>query len=825
MSETLKDVFHRIEAKWQNYWQTNECFRAANPGEAGSEKPKFYCLDMFPYPSGDGLHVGHPLGYIATDILRRYKKMRGFNVLHPMGWDAFGLPAEQYAIQKGIHPSEVVKTNIGTYKRQLQALGNAYDWRREVNTTDPQYYRWTQWIFKKLYEQGLAYQAEIAVNWCAALGTVLANDEVIDGKSERGGHPVVRRPMRQWMLKITSYAERLLQDLDALDWQESTKELQRNWIGKSEGARVRFALAESPQENLEVFTTRPDTLLGVTFMVIAPEHPLLARLTTPAQQSVVDAYVKLSAAKSDLQRTELNPDKSGVFTGGFVLHPLSGEKIPVWTGDYVLPNYGTGAVMAVPAHDERDAAFAQKFLLPVKIVIDDEGKIQNSAGAGFDFNGLPFAEGARKITDFLAAHGQGEKSITYRLRDWVFSRQRYWGEPIPVVHIMNGPEAGKVRLLNDDELPLELPLVDRYQPSGTGESPLVGVPEWINTVEADGSTGRRESNTMPGSAGSSWYYLRYMDARNDQEAWSKKSEAYWGPVDLYIGGQEHAVGHLLYARFWHKVFFDLGLVTHPEPFQKLIHQGMMLGEDGEKMSKSRGNVVNPDTVIREYGADTFRLFEMFLGPVEKTKPWQTANIEGVYRFLGKYWRFCTGEASENGATTTSHLNPLIGDWDEAEWPKNLRVLFHKSIQQITQDIEKLSMNTAISTLMILINEFSSEAQRSQRISRQFLTTFNKLLAPFAPHLAEEVSLLLGGTGSISAQPWPTFEAQWTVSDEIEIAVQINGKVRDQVKVAREIAEADLRELVLARESVARWMDGKALKKFIYVKGKLVSIVV
>ncbi len=812
----LRPFFHRIEAKWQSHWVEKELFKAANPGEPGSEKPKFYCLDMFPYPSGDGLHVGHPLGYIATDILRRYKRMRGFNVLHPMGWDAFGLPAEQYAIQKGIHPSITTAKNIQTFKRQLQSLGNAYDWSREINTTDPKYYKWTQWIFKKLFEKGLAYQAEMTVNWCPALGTVLANDEVIDGRSERGGHPVERKPMRQWVLKITDYAEKLLSGLDALDWDSSTKELQRNWIGKSVGAKVRFPLevqANGKNLELEVFTTRPDTLFGVTFMVIAPEHPLAEVLTTPAHKNQVATYIKEAAAKSDLQRGDLNKDKSGVFTGSYALHPLSGEKIPVWIADYVLINYGTGAIMAVPAHDERDEEFAKKFNLDILKVIDENGKLLNSN----NFNGLDSKEAIEKITAHLEARGLGAKSITYKLRDWIFSRQRYWGEPIPVLHVLEGKDAGELRFLKDNELPLELPQVERYQPLGTGESPLASVADWVNTQDPlTGAKARRETNTMPGSAGSSWYYLRYMDPHNDKAFCSKEAEKYWGPVDFYIGGQEHAVGHLLYSRFWHQVLYDLGLVTHPEPFQKLFHQGMILAEDGEKMSKSRGNVVNPDDVIQQYGADTFRLFEMFLGPVEKAKPWQTANIEGVYRFLGKYYRLVL----EN-----EKLGARVVPVPQTEWPKELRLLFNKSIKQVGEDIENLRMNTAIAALMILVNEFQSYAAETNKVPLEFVRKFNLILAPFAPHMAEEIWQLLGEKESISKASWPTFDPAWIHSDEITVAVQINGKVRDQVQVSKDITEADLKNLVLARESVQKWVESKAIKKFIYVKGKLVSVVV
>ncbi len=809
-----------IDAKWQKFWDDNHTFRTANPGEAGSEKPKFYCLDMFPYPSGEGLHVGHPLGYIATDIISRFKRMRGFNVLHPMGWDAFGLPAEQYAIQKGIHPTITTQKNIQTYKRQLSSLGLSYDWSREINTTDPQYYKWTQWIFKHLYTRGLAYQAEIPVNWCPALGTVLANDEVIDGKSERGGHPVERRPMRQWVLKITEYAERLLKDLDLVDWPESTKEHQRNWIGRSEGARVQFGLDTG--DHLEVFTTRPDTLMGVTFMAIAPEHPLVARLTTSSQKSFVDAYIKEAARKSDLQRTDLAKGKSGVFTGAFAIHPLSKERIPVWVADYILMNYGTGAIMGVPAHDERDKEFAEMFHLDIKPVIDSEEKLIRSDIGSLKVNGQPYKIGGQMITKELERIGAGKATITYKLRDWLFARQRYWGEPIPVIHVIDGPDRGKSRLLADDELPIELPPVERYEPTGSGESPLAAVESWVNVSDSiTGAKAKREVNTMPGSAGSSWYFLRYMDPQNSKAAWSAEAEKYWQQVDLYVGGAEHAVGHLLYSRFWHKVFFDMGLVSQPEPFKKLVHQGLMQGEDGEKMSKSRGNVVNPDNVIAEYGSDTFRLFEMFLGPLEKSKPWQTANIEGVYRFLTRYLRLCIGEFTDQPASLASY----IGDIPESQWPQKLVIEFHKTIEQVTGDIEALRMNTAISALMTLLNETYVYFNESKKVPRQLIETFTLLLAPFAPHMSEEIWQLLGHKQSHTFAKWPSFDSSKTQSSQIEVPVQVNGKVRDKVFVDRNIDESALKALVLERELVKKWIDGKPIKKFIYVKERLISVVI
>jgi leucyl-tRNA synthetase len=806
-----------IEKKWQDAWEKQEVFRAYNPSELKQPQPKFYCLDMFPYPSGDGLHVGHPLGYIATDILCRYKRMRGYNVLHPMGWDAFGLPAEQYAIQKGVHPEITTKKNIETFKKQLRSLGLSFDWNREINTSAPSYYKWTQWIFKQMLKRGLAYQAEVAVNWCPALGTVLANDEVIDGKSERGGHPVERRPMRQWMMKITSYAERLLQDLDKLDWPESTKELQRNWIGKSEGARIHFSLSEDPAQGFEVFTTRPDTLMGVTFMVLAPEHRLVESLCSSELKEGVLKYVEEAKKKNDLQRTDLNKNKTGVFTGGYVRHPLTEENIPVWVADYVLISYGAGAIMGVPAHDERDGEFATTFDLPVLPVIDENGKLINSDVEGLRVNGLDYKVAAKAIIKHLEAKSVGKAEVQYKLRDWIFSRQRYWGEPIPVVHHKLGAPEHSVSLLNDADLPLTLPSVESYKPTGSGESPLAALSDWVQCQDETGRQGQRETNTMPGSAGSSWYFLRYMDPKNDKEAWSKQAEAYWGPVDFYMGGAEHAVGHLLYSRFWHKVFFDMGLVTHPEPFQKLFHQGLMLGEDGEKMSKSRGNVVNPDKVIEEYGSDTFRLFEMFLGPIEKAKPWQMANIEGVYRFLSRYWRFCYGEES-------TELRSDIVDIAEGDWPKELVILFHQTIKSVTEDYENLRLNTAISGLMILLNEAYNHFL-DKPVPRSFLETFNLLLAPMAPHITEEIWEKLGHDKSTRYAQWPSYDPTKAVSDRLTLAVQVNGKVRDNIEVAKGTSEDEIRKVALASEKVQKWIEGKDVRKFIYVKEKLVSIVV
>ena len=814
----FRDFASGIEKKWQDHWESTGVYRAAQPGERGSELPKFYCLDMFPYPSGQGLHVGHPLGYIATDILCRYKRMKGFNVLHPMGWDAFGLPAEQYAIQTGIHPSITTKKNADTFRQQLRTLGLGYDWSREISTADPSYYKWTQWIFKRLFEKGLAYQAEFPVNWCPALGTVLANDEVIDGKSERGGHPVEKRPMRQWMLKITAYAERLLQDLEGLEWPESTKEHQRNWIGRSEGAQIRFALEKDPKQGFEVFTTRPDTLMGVTFMVLAPEHPLVLEIGSSEQIEKLRSYRDESARKGDLARTDLNKEKSGVFTGAYALHPLSGKKIPVWVADYVLMNYGTGAIMAVPAHDERDEEFAKKHGIAVVPVINEDGKLINSDLSELKVDGLGFVEAAKKITAFLANKGLGEAKVTYKLRDWVFSRQRYWGEPIPALHPISGPLSGPVTLLDDADLPLELPPVERFEPSGSGDSPLATLKSWVEvTDKKTGTKYLRETNTMPGSAGSSWYFLRYMDPHNDSAAWSQPAVKYRQNVDFYLGGSEHAVGHLLYARFWHKVFFDMGLVPTREPFQKLVHQGLMLGEDGEKMSKSRGNVINPDDVVRDYGADTFRLYEMFMGPLEKAKPWQTGGIEGVYRYLSRVTRMVF-EADGTLAKRIQDISP-------EQWPAGIESSLHRTIKQIGEDIEKLGFNTSISALMIFQNELQKAFGEDKPLPRQLIESYVQLLAPFAPHMCEEAWSRLGHSTSVAVATWPAFDPRKTVLDEIEIGIQVNGKLRAALKIPVDVDEAKLKEQVLALEPIQKWMEGKPLKKFVYVKGRIVSVVV
>ncbi|MFH1214370.1 MAG: leucine--tRNA ligase, partial [Candidatus Neomarinimicrobiota bacterium] len=706
--------FKEIEQKWQKYWEENKTFKA----EDISDKPKYYVLDMFPYPSGAGLHVGHPEGYIASDIVARYKRKKGFNVLHPMGWDAFGLPAENYALQTGTHPKITTGKNIETFRRQIKSFGFSYDWDREVNTTDPEYYKWTQWIFQQIYKMGLAYQAEIAVNWCPELKTVLANEEVIDGKSERGGHPVIRQPMRQWMLKITAYADRLLEDLDLVDFPDSIKEMQRNWIGRSEGADVDFKI-DGSSDTLRVFTTRPDTLFGATYMVVAPEHPILKTMIPTEFQSVVEAYQKQSASKSDLDRTELAKDKTGVFTGIYAINPVNGQKIPVWTSDYVLMSYGTGAIMAVPGHDQRDWEFAKKFGLEIIEVISG-GDITKEAYVGDGvlvnsqfLDGLHVADSQRKIIDWLIEKGIGKSRVQYKLRDWVFSRQRYWGEPFPLYFDDNN----NIHLIDESKLPLVLPPLERYEPSGTGESPLANLPEWIDFIDPEsGRHCRYETNTMPQWAGSCWYYLRYIDPFNDKTFCDKEKEKYWMAVDLYIGGAEHAVLHLLYARFWHKVLFDLGYVSTPEPFMKLVNQGMILGEDGEKMSKSRGNVINPDEVIGNFGADTFRMYEMFMGPLTRVKPWSTSSIDGVFRFLNRVWNIFMTEEGK--------INPDL--YLDVTPDSSTLSLLHKTIFKVTDDIENLRFNTAISQMMIFVNEIIKLPVKPLSAMK----TFVHLLNPF-----------------------------------------------------------------------------------------------
>ena len=845
--------FTAIEKKWQEYWEKNHTFRAVD----FDERPKFYALDMFPYPSGAGLHVGHPEGYTATDILCRYKRMRNFNVLHPMGWDAFGLPAEQYAVETGTHPAVTTKKNVDNFRRQIKSLGFSYDWDREINTTDPNYFKWTQWIFMQLYKKGLAYLDEVAVNWCPALGTVLANEEVIDGRSERGNHPVERRPMKQWMLRITEYAERLLNDLDDLDWPEGIKEMQRNWIGKSTGAEVIFDTTAG--DRITVYTTRPDTLFGATYMVLAPEHPLVSKLTTPECRAAVDAYREAAAKKTDLARTELSTEKTGAFTGAYAINPVNGVKIPIWIADYVLVSYGTGAIMAVPAHDTRDFEFAQTFGLPVKCIIEPdpaaaaaetcdvaavlagkacwtgEGKLINSANdEGLNLNGLSVKESKPAATKWLAERGLGREAVKYKLRDWLFSRQRYWGEPFPIVHY----EDGSIELVNDSELPVNLPEMADFKPSGTGEPPLAKAKDWVNYVDpATGRRGRRETNTMPQWAGSCWYYLRYIDPKNPDAAWDPAKERYWMPVDLYVGGAEHAVLHLLYARFWHKVLFDLGLVSTKEPFLKLVNQGMILGTsykdrrgvlvptdqveftpDGPvrisdrepltefpaKMSKSLRNVVNPDDVIRDYGADSMRLYEMFMGPLEATKPWSTKGVEGVYRFLKRAWRLVAETPVADVPCT----------------PEQLRLL-HATIKKVTQDIETFNFNTAISQLMICLNEFS----KLKEVPREAAETFVLLLSPFAPHLCEELWSMLGHEGTIAYVPWPAWDEAHLKVNEVEILVQVLGKPKARLMMPVGCSEETAREIALGSPEVQAAINGRQIRKVICVPGRLVNIVV
>lgn len=787
-----------IEPRWQQKWATARCFEA----QIDKSKPKYYALDMFPYPSGAGLHVGHLASYTPTDIVSRFKRARGFNVLHPMGYDAFGLPAEQYAIQTGIHPAITTNKAIENFRRQLQSFGYSFDWSREVSTCEPEYYKWTQFIFLKLFERGLAYQKEAPVNWCPELRTVLANEEVVDGKSERGGHPVIRVKMKQWMLKITAYAERLLNDLDQLDWPEATKEGQRNWIGKSEGARITFSIQNS-KENFDVFTTRPDTIFGATFMVLAPEHPLVKKITSPAQMTAVLDYIEKSSRKSEVDRKTAK-DKTGVFTGAYALNPFNQSPIPLWIADYVLMDYGTGAIMAVPGHDERDFEFAKTFSLPVVRVLESEtdlpftgdGRLVNS-----DFlSGLTKTEAIETAIQRVEKEKLGQRLVQYKLRDWLFSRQRYWGEPIPIIHEANGV----TRALPLDELPLTLPEVADYEPSENGEPPLARVPDFINYKGG----ARRDADTMPGSAGSSWYFLRYTDPHNSNAPFDFEAQKYWMPVDLYVGGSEHTVGHLLYARFWQKVLFDCGLVSHDEPFQKLAHQGVIMGPDGQRMSKSRGNVINPDDVRAEYGADATRLYISFLGPFDKDKPWDTKGIEGVRRFLERVWRLAIDERDE----VIAEDSPL---------PVELERTLHRTIKKVTEDIESLSFNTAISAMMILVNETYKANVRP----RELLKTLSQLLMPFAPHFAEEIWSRLGGPGFVSTAPWPTFNPDLTTLDTVEMGVQVNGKIRGSISVTLTTTEKDAILMAKKINSVANAIGDMAIAKVIYKPGKILNIIV
>lgn len=797
---------HEIEEKWQKYWEENKTFKTTED----DNKPNFYALDMFPYPSGAGLHVGHPEGYTATDIVSRMKRMQGYNVLHPMGWDAFGLPAEQYAIDTGNDPAEFTKHNIETFRRQIKALGFSYDWDREVNTTDTDYYKWTQWIFLKLYEKGLAYIDEVAVNWCPALGTVLANEEVIDGKSERGGHPVERRPMKQWMLKITAYADRLLDDLEELDWPENLKDMQRNWIGRSEGAEVTFKI-EGSEETFTVFTTRPDTLFGATYAVLSPEHPLVDAISTAEQKQAIRSYIDQIKSKSDLERTDLAKDKTGVFTGAYAINPVNNEKMPIWIADYVLMSYGTGAIMAVPAHDERDYEFAKKFGLEIKAVVAG-GNIESEAFTGdgehinSDFlNGLNKVDAIEKMIKWLEDKKVGTKKVTFRLRDWLFSRQRYWGEPIPIIHW----EDGSMTTVPEDELPLTLPVTKEIKPSGTGESPLANIADWVNVEDPiTGKKGRRETNTMPQWAGSSWYFLRYIDPKNENAIADFEKLKKWLPVDIYIGGQEHAVLHLLYARFWHKFLYDIGVVPTKEPFQKLYNQGMILGENNEKMSKSKGNVVNPDQVIDSHGADTLRLYEMFMGPLDASIAWSTNGLDGSRRFLDRVWRLLV---DENGQISNK-VQP--GNKD------TLEKVYHQTVKKVTEDYENLGFNTAISQMMVFINE----AYKVEVLPKEYIEGFVKLLSPITPHLAEELWSKLGYESTITYEAWPSYDEAKLIDDEVEIVVQLNGKVRSKLMVSRDISREQLEALVMNDDKVKEWIDGKTVRKVIAVPGKLVNIV-
>jgi leucyl-tRNA synthetase len=862
MSERRKQYpFSDFEPKWQHLWEEQKTFQVANPGEPGFDpaRPKFYVMDMFPYPSGEGLHVGHPEGYTATDILSRYKRMRGFNVLHPMGWDAFGLPAEQFAIKTGQHPSVATAQNVARFKQQLIRIGLSFDWSREINTTDPGYFRWTQWIFLQLYnswldpikkkarpiadleaerkathseesaearreyldQHRLAYVAEAPVNWCPQLGTVLANEEVVDGKSEVGGFPVIRRPMRQWMLRITAYADRLVDELAGLDWPESIKLLQRNWIGRSEGAEVDFRIPRR-KAKITVFTTRPDTLFGATYMVLAPEHELVDKITTAAQRAAVAAYRAEVAQKSDLERTNLAKEKTGVFTGGFAINPVNDQKIPIWIADYVLSSYGTGAIMAVPAHDERDFEFAQKFGLEIRQVVEPPSPVEGCfAGSGTainsDFiNGLPTNEGKAKVIDWLQERELGKRSVNYKLRDWPFSRQRYWGEPFPIVW-----RNGRHEAIIEADLPVIPPPLEDYRPTGTIEPPLSKAKDWVEL--SDGA--RREVNTMPQWAGSCWYYLRYISPGDQQRFVDAEAERYWmgggkpGGVDLYVGGTEHAVLHLLYARFWHKALFDLGYVSTVEPFQRLVNQGMILGEDNQKMSKSRGNVISPDEIIGEYGADSLRLYEMFMGPLEATKPWSMAGVEGVYRFLARVWRLAMTENQEGTWEMSPNLSEVEPD------PQQNKVI-HATIKKVTEDIESLAFNTAISQMMIYVNTFTTADRRPVTALRTLLI----LLNPFAPHLSEELWQRLGQrfsifSGQVSQQPWPVWDDAYLIEDEVEIIVQVNGKLRDKIAVRKDLDNKALGELALAGPKVKESTAGKTVRKIVIVPNRVVNVVV
>ncbi|TPR25421.1 leucine--tRNA ligase [Apilactobacillus micheneri] len=797
-----------IEKKWQKYWAKNDTFKTTND----PNKENYYALDMFPYPSGQGLHVGHPEGYTATDIMSRMKRMQGKNVLHPIGFDAFGLPAEQYALKTGNHPGTFTQKNIEHFREQIKSLGFSYDWDREVDTTDPKYYKWTQWIFEQLYKKGLAYEDKIEVNWAPDFmgGTVVANEEVKDGKTERGGYPVYRVPMTQWVLKITAYADRLIDDLDDLDWPESIKEMQKNWIGRSRGASVFFNVYGHDDDTIEVFTTRPDTLFGASYMVLAPEHELVDKITTADQKEAVEKYRKEVSTKSDLERTDLNKNKSGVFTGAYGVNPINGEKLPIWIGDYVLSSYGTGAIMAVPAHDDRDYEFANKFDLPIKPVIEG-GDVSKEAYTGdgkhinSDFlDGMGKQEAIEKAIKWLEDNNAGNAKTNYRLRDWIFSRQRYWGEPIPVIHW----EDGSTSLVPEDELPLKLPEAKNIEPSGTGESPLANIDDWVNVVDKNGKKGKRETNTMPQWAGSSWYYLRYIDPHNDKKLADPELLKKWLPVDLYIGGAEHAVLHLLYARFWHKVLYDLGVVPTKEPFQKLVNQGMILGTNHEKMSKSKGNVVNPDDIVEEYGADTLRLYEMFMGPLTESKPWSTEGLNGANRWIQRVWRLIMDD--------NNHLRDRIVTVNDGKLDK----IYNQTVKKVTDDYENLRFNVAISTMMVFVNE----CYKQNTLYLKYIEGFIKLLAPIVPHMTEELWNKMGHEDSISYAKWPTYDESKLVDDEIQMVVQVNGKVRAHIKVANDMQKDAIQEVALNDDKVKEFTDGKTVRKVIVIPGKIVNIV-
>ena len=798
----------KIEQKWQNHWQEKKVFAA----EDSSDKEKYYILDMFPYPSGSGLHVGHPLGYVATDILARFKRHNGFNVLHPMGWDAFGLPAEQYAIKTGTHPSITTKENIKNFKRQIKMLGFSYDWDREINTTDPKYVKWTQWIFLQLYHKGLAYESEVPVNWCPELKAVLANEEVVDGKSDIGGHPVYRVPMRQWMLKITKYADSLLKGLDDLDWPNSIKELQKNWIGRSEGANVTFELP-SLNESLTVFTTRPDTLFGATYMVMAPEHPLVKKLVTKDQESAVKKYSEEASKKSDLDRTELNKQKTGVFIGEYAINPANNRKIPIWISDYVIMSYGTGAIMAVPGQDQRDYDFAKKFDLPIIRTVDIPENFEGEAYTGdgqainSDFlDGLYIDDAKNKMIDWLEKENRGERTVHFKLRDWLFSRQRYWGEPIPIIHVENEPKA-----LNDEDLPLLLPEVEKYEPAGTGESPLANIKNWVEVKDSnDNIIGLRETNTMPQWAGSCWYFLRYIDPNNSLKAWDESKEKYWMPVDLYIGGAEHAVLHLLYSRFWHHVLFDLGLVSYKEPFTKLFNQGMILGEDGTKMSKSRGNVINPDETVDSYGADSMRLYEMFMGPLDKAKPWNTKGLQGCSRFINKLWNTIINSDGQLSSKVTH---------EDAD--KETLQLLNQMINRVTDNLNQLHFNTCVSEFMV----FTNHLQTLSHINNDCLKSFIIIINPFVPHLAEELWHLLGETNELTYVNWPEIDKNYLNKDELAIPIQINGKRRSEILINSNDSKDDVITMAKSDIKIQTYLKGNEIVKEIYIEGRIVNIVI